>query len=98
MTRGRLTMVKPRVDILKPPSAAPAGTKRTRGSAWMATRDKVFRRDRGLCQPCERAGRVTLAEQVDHILPLCLGGTDDLSNLEAICPACHQAKTAAEGR
>lgn len=55
-------------------------------------------RDSGLCQPCLRAGHVTVARQVDHIVPKCDGGTDDDANLQAICRACHQAKTAAEAQ
>lgn len=31
--------------------------------------------------------------QVDHIDPHALGGTDDLSNLRALCPTCHAAIT-----
>ncbi|MDV6299965.1 HNH endonuclease signature motif containing protein [Dietzia maris] len=32
----------------------------------------------------------------DHIIPWFEGGTDDLDNLQAACPPCHQAKTQAE--
>lgn len=31
--------------------------------------------------------------EVDHILPLALGGTNGLSNLQALCPPCHTLKT-----
>ncbi len=55
-----------------------------------------MQRDCGLCQPCQQAGRVTVATQVDHIVPKALGGTDDEPNLQAICSACHKAKTARE--
>lgn len=33
---------------------------------------------------------------VDHIVPVFEGGTDELDNLQAICPGCHQIKTQAE--
>jgi 5-methylcytosine-specific restriction protein A len=53
----------------------------------------IMTRDAGLCQPCQAAGRVTIAAQVDHIVPKARGGTDDPGNLQAICRQCHQAKT-----
>ncbi|WP_245392277.1 HNH endonuclease [Salinicola halophyticus] len=36
------------------------------------------------------------ATEVDHIVNVEAGGTDDDSNLEAICSPCHKAKTARE--
>ena len=36
------------------------------------------------------------ASEVDHVVPLHLGGADDVSNLQALCRACHAKKTAAE--
>ena len=41
-------------------------------------------------------GRVRPATEVDHILPLADGGTDDLGNLQAINRECHARKTVAE--
>ena len=55
-------------------------------------------RDLGLCQPCLRLGRTTSAVSVDHILNKARGGTDDASNLEAICSPCHLEKTLEEAR
>ena len=31
--------------------------------------------------------------EFDHISPLCLGGTNDSSNLRALCHECHSAET-----
>ena len=47
-----------------------------------------------LCVRCDKAGRVRLAQEVDHIVPLTKGGTDDLANLQGLCRECHAAKTA----
>ncbi len=41
----------------------------------------------------DHAGRVVPAECVDHIVPRARGGTDDLSNLQALCARCHSKKT-----
>lgn len=44
-----------------------------------------------------RAGRTTQARAVDHIINKAAGGSDDPSNLQAICDACHAEKTSREG-
>lgn len=66
------------------------------GRPWRRKRARVLERDAYLCQPCMAQGRLTLAAQVDHITPQAEGGTDEESNLQAICEPCHQAKTKAE--
>ena len=39
---------------------------------------------------------ITAASQVDHIKPKAKGGTDEETNLEAICTVCHTRKTTIE--
>lgn len=72
--------------------------KRTRGSAWVKIRERILKRDKGLCQECMRNGRLTEATKVDHITPLHLGGGDNDQNLQGLCKDCHDAKTAHEVR
>ena len=60
-------------------------------------RAAVLDRDDHLCQPCRRAGRLTLATEVDHVTPRSLGGSESPGNMQAICRQCHRRKTAAEG-
>ena len=52
-----------------------------------------------LCRMCHEAGRVTPAVLVDHITPIRDGGAilDD-SNLQSLCRACHDTKTAEDVR
>ncbi len=68
------------------------------GTAWDKQRLKILERDQYLCQcqTCKASGLVKAASEVDHVIPKELGGTDDESNLQAINPRCHRAKTAAE--
>lgn len=47
-----------------------------------------------LCRECWVHGRVTEATQVDHIVPLAEGGTNDPDNLQSLCHSCHSRKTA----
>ena len=50
-----------------------------------------------LCVDCEREGRVTAGQVVDHIVPLWKGGSDDYeANGQTLCITHHDAKTAAE--
>lgn len=45
---------------------------------------------------CARPDCPERATDVDHILPLWLGGSNREKNLEGLCPAHHAAKTKAE--
>jgi 5-methylcytosine-specific restriction protein A len=63
------------------------------GSSWDKLRITVLNRDSHLCQACLSRNRVTPANQVDHIIPRSKHGTDDLSNLQALCKPCHDDKT-----
>lgn len=69
------------------------------GTAWDKLRKQIMQRDCGLCQPCAKANKITLAVAVDHIKDKAKGGTDEPSNLQSICEPCHTAKTmAAQGK
>lgn len=67
------------------------------GTKWQKLRNRIIERDKGLCQSCLADGMLTHAYAVDHITPKALGGTDDESNLQALCRPCHATKTAKEG-
>jgi len=56
-------------------------------------RNKRFLQENPLCVMCEAEGRVSVAEEVDHIIPLFKGGADEIGNLEGLCLACHATKT-----
>ena len=64
----------------KPAWAKPAtATKRVTGRKLQRMRAQLFTSN-PLCVMCEAEGRVTLATQRDHIIPLSEGGLDDASN------------------
>ena len=71
-------------------------TQRGYGAAWRRLRSIVLSRDDHLCQPCLKTNHITPANIVDHIRPKSHGGTNALSNLQAICDPCHKVKTASE--
>lgn len=61
---------------------------RTRGRKWMRLRHVVLVED-PVCKICNRKA----STQVDHIIPVSKGGTDDRDNLQGACEACHEDKT-----
>ena len=81
-----------------PPCEAMALEERRRLSA--EERRILLERQNFVCAACatkltlEIDGRVVLGAMVDeHIIPLALGGCNDLENRELRCPACAKAKT-----
>lgn len=69
------------------------------GAQWQRVRKEVLERDNYLCQACWRKDRPTPGTEVHHRIPKAVGGTDDPSNCETLCRACHlEADAAAQGR
>src|SRR5262245_52949793 len=57
----------------------------------LAERVFVLSRDKKTCQICGRkAPEVPL--EIDHIIPVSKGGTNDASNLQALCFDCNRGK------
>ena len=65
-------------------------TQRGYGAAWRKVRDAYIRKH-PVCEECRRARSFI----VDHQVSKRRGGTDDESNLKAMCLACHNRKTIA---
>lgn len=57
-------------------------------------RRELFRRAKKCCEDCGKPGNPdegrTLA--IDHVLPVCQGGTNDIDNLRLLCNFCNGAK------
>lgn len=73
-------------------------TQRVRGRSWMATRREVLLRDGYRCRGC---GIVRMDNEVDHIIPLEQGGSNDTSNMQTLCggpDGCHTRKTVEEAK
>lgn len=47
-----------------------------------------------LCVDCLQQGETTAAQEVHHIIPKAEGGTEEPSNLMALCKPCHSKRTA----
>ena len=69
------------------------------GRGWKRLRLKVLKRDKYLCQceDCTLVGVRRPATEVDHKVRVEDGGTNDMSNLQAINSECHERKTKRDG-
>lgn len=63
----------------------------TRRAVAESTKKRVAASQRWQCSACKELLPSTF--QVDHIMPLAVGGSNEVSNLTAMCPGCHAEKT-----
>jgi 5-methylcytosine-specific restriction endonuclease McrA len=98
----KLQTLKPRLQTapnsrIKTLDAKAGATERVRGRAWMTQRQRVALAHNYQCAGC---GRVWLSyrDQIDHIVPLEQGGSNDDSNLQPLCSECHETKTTREAQ
>ena len=54
-----------------------------------AVRSAVFRRYNGACADCGTQTQL----QIDHIIPLSKGGSNELENLQILCAPCNRLKS-----
>ena len=56
-----------------------------------AVRQYVLERNNYQCQSCGKQSSVAKLN-IDHIIPLATGGSNDISNLQVLCSQCNQRK------
>lgn len=81
-------------------STPPGRHERIRGRPLQRLRKQVMR-EQPLCPECEAEGRAVAwyeGGELDHIVPLSKGGTNERSNLVGRCRPHHLAKSAKENR
>lgn len=66
----------------------------TRRRLTSIQRLSLFDKHGGRCHLCK--GKITVREKwdLDHVIPLAIGGADDLANLAPAHDTCHRTKTA----
>jgi 5-methylcytosine-specific restriction endonuclease McrA len=82
----------------RPPGWRPSAPKPTDpfygSTLWKHLRERVRRRDRGICSQCGRPESWT----VDHRIPRSLGGADAEWNLRLLCKECDGKRHSEKGR
>lgn len=90
---NKITTLKKRINTIDTRRGCLAATKRIRGGSLRIIRARIGLRDDYSCQVC---GRVTAKGEVDHKIPLHLGGGNNDENLWWLCRRCHGLKTESE--
>lgn len=65
---------------------------KTRKTISTRTRFEIFKRDSFKCLYCGKAAPEVILH-VDHVLPVCEGGTNESANLVTACQACNLGKS-----
>lgn len=71
-----------------------ARRKLAEGSHTAAEIDDLLRRQKYKCAECGVSVRKKGQRHVDHVMPLALGGSNWISNLQILCPTCNMSKGA----
>ena len=76
--------IKPHKKQVRKPDTRPNATKRGYGPEWKLI-SKSYKERHPICELCG----VNPSKETHHIIPLKKGGTNDDSNLMALCLSCH---------
>lgn len=58
------------------------------GRAWRRIRDQYVKAHL-FCEECFKRGILAPVDEVHHIVPVSIGGTNNPSNLMSLCKSCH---------
>lgn len=89
----KINTLKPTIAKLDTRQGASVATERIRGGRLKTIRGRIALRDGYECQMC---GRATAQGEVDHIIPLHLGGRETDENRQLLCVLCHKTKSERE--
>ena len=70
------------------------GQRRFKRSVSESKKRFVAARQNWICTKCNKM--LTATYEIDHVVRLDRGGSNEVSNLEALCPSCHRSKTLLE--
>ena len=68
---------------------------RIKGASGKHTREQILElreKQKNKCAVCRADASVSY--HVDHIVPLASGGSNDISNIQILCPSCNTSKGA----
>ena len=90
---GKLTRLENKIKTTNLSVGSPVAVVRIRGGRLTKIRERIAIRDEYVCQICKR---VTADGEVDHKVPLHLGGQETDENRWWLCHGCHDAKSERE--
>lgn len=70
----------------------------TRRRLSTKTRMSILERFNRRCQMCQREIGHGIGFDLDHRIPLAIGGADEIENLVPLCTRCHRLKTKGDVR
>jgi len=91
-SRPRLQSIERRVTTIETKRGCDAVV-RIGGRKRQRIRERILLRDEYTCQKC---GCVTVDLQIDHVVPLALGGAESDVNRQCLCRKCHDLKSLEE--
>lgn len=89
----KISTLQPGIKLINTKTGSSLVINRIRGWKLQKIRDRILLRDEYTCQRC---GCVSVNLEVDHIIPLHLGGADSDENRQSLCHECHEIKSAEE--
>jgi len=92
---SRLSKLPQRLKTISTKIGSDIGTKRIRGYTLQQINKRIAERDNWTCQVCHT---FTIHGEVDHKIPLSIGGKNTEENLQYLCSNCHDTKTEKEGK
>lgn len=88
--KPRIKTITNRIETADLSRGARIQTERIRGHKLTVIRQRILLRDEYTCQIC---GRVSAQLEVDHIVPLSMGGAESDENRRSLCKDCHRVLT-----
>jgi len=92
---AKLKTLKPKLKTIKTGQGLSPVVDRIRGTTLQNIRVRILIRDNFTCQVCGKELRSKYLE-IDHIIPLAIGGREDDSNRQVLCIECHREKSRIE--
>lgn len=90
---NKIPSLKPHIQTADIRHGSSVGTERIRGNKLKKIRDRIGLRDEYTCRMC---GHVTAHGEVDHVVPLHLGGQETDGNRQWLDKRCHLLKSKRE--
>jgi 5-methylcytosine-specific restriction enzyme A len=69
--------------------------KKARAKIGKLEQRAVIVRAEGRCEGCGKSVADGAVLEIDHVLPVCQGGTNDVDNLQLLCSTCNSIKSGA---